>query len=67
MDEREIKRARFDREQYYLVMMNPTLNKLKIAGSSLGYKHIKETRRIMSLKRRGKNINRSKKILLLVV
>jgi group I intron endonuclease len=61
MDEREIKRAIFDREQYYLDMMNTTLNKLKIAGSSLGYKHTKETRRIMSLKRRGKNINRSKK------
>lgn len=55
MDECEIKRAIFDREQYYLNMMNPTLNKLKIAGSSLGYKHTKETRRIMSLKRRGKN------------
>jgi hypothetical protein len=57
MDKREVKRAIFDREQYYLDMMNPTLNKLKIAGSSLGYKHTEETRKIMSLKRRGKNIN----------
>lgn len=39
MDKREIRRAKFDREQYYLDMMNPTLNILKIAGYNLGYKH----------------------------
>jgi hypothetical protein len=39
MDKREIRRAKFDREQYYLDMMNPTLNILKIAGYILGYKH----------------------------
>jgi hypothetical protein len=57
MDKREIRRAIFDREQYYLDMMNPTFNILKIAGSNLGYKHTEEMRRIMGLQRRGKNIN----------
>lgn len=41
-DKREIIRAKFDREQYYLDMFNPTLNILKRAGSSLGYKHKKK-------------------------
>lgn len=42
MDKREIIRAKFDREQYYFDMLNPTLNILKKAGSSLGYKHKKK-------------------------
>jgi len=32
------------REQYYLDKLNPQYNMLKIAGSSLGFKHSEETK-----------------------
>ncbi len=32
-----------EREQYYIDLFNPEYNILKIAGSSIGYKHTKET------------------------
>lgn len=38
-DKYEIKRVILDREQYYLDILNPSLNINKTAGSTLGYKH----------------------------
>ena len=38
-----------EREQYYIDLMKPEYNILKLAGSSLGYKHTEETLK----KRRG--------------
>lgn len=38
-DKREIKRILLNREQYYLDMLNPSLNQKKAVGSTLGYKH----------------------------
>ena len=38
-DKREIKRIILNREQYYLDILNPSLNKNKAVGSTLGYKH----------------------------
>jgi group I intron endonuclease len=32
-----------EREQYYIDLINPQYNNLTIAGSSLGYKHTKDT------------------------
>ena len=32
-----------EREQYYMDLLSPEYNILKIAGSSLGYKHTEET------------------------
>lgn len=37
------------REQYYLDKLNPTYNILKVAGSSLGFKHSEETKSHMSI------------------
>jgi len=56
-NKREIKKAILDREQYYLNIFNPTLNINKIAGSTLGFKHTEEARKIMGLQRRGVSIN----------
>jgi hypothetical protein len=41
----DIKRIIFKREQYYLDMLNPTLNINKIAGSIPGYKHSEHIRK----------------------
>ena len=61
MGKYEIRRVIFDREQYYLDIMSPTLNILKKAGSNLGFKHTEEMRKIMGLQRRGQSINWSRK------
>jgi len=42
------------REQHYIDLLKPEYNILQKAGSSLGFKHTKETREIMSQKRRNK-------------
>jgi hypothetical protein len=52
-DKHEIKRVILDREQYYLDILNPSLNINKTAGSTLGYKHTEEMRKTMSLQRKG--------------
>jgi group I intron endonuclease len=44
-----------EREQYYIDLLNPEYNILKIAGSSLGHKHSQETRANMSAAKQGKN------------
>lgn len=36
-----------EREQYYLDLLQPEYNILKIAGSTLGYRHTEETRAIL--------------------
>lgn len=41
-------------EQYYMDLLNPQYNLLKVAGSWLGYKHSEETKLKMSESRRGK-------------
>jgi hypothetical protein len=56
-NEYEIKKVILGREQYYLDILNPSLNINKIAGSTLGYKHSEEMRKTMGLQRRGKSIN----------
>jgi len=56
-DKYEIKRVILDREQYYLDILNPSLNINKTAGSTLGYKHTEEMRKTMGLQRKGKSIN----------
>ena len=57
----EIKTTILVREQFYLNSLNPNLNINKIAGSMLGYKHTQELRKLMSLQRKGKSINWSRK------
>jgi group I intron endonuclease len=42
-----------EREQYYLDSLNPEYNILKKAGSSLGYKHTKETIAKLALALKG--------------
>jgi len=41
------------REQYYIDLLKPEYNILKIAGSSLGHKHSQETRANMSEAKKG--------------
>jgi group I intron endonuclease len=41
-------------EQFYLDLLKPEYNILKLAGSSLGFKHSEITRKIMSEGRKGK-------------
>lgn len=60
-NKKEMKKIILSREQYYLDNMNPSLNLCKVAGSTLGYKHTEEKRKLMGLQRRGKNINWKKK------
>ena len=37
------------REQYYIDVLKPKYNILKLAGSSLGFKHKEETKKLMSI------------------
>jgi len=48
-DKHEIKRVILDREQYYLDILNPSLNINKAARSTLGYKHTEEKRKTKGL------------------
>jgi group I intron endonuclease len=55
------------REQYYLDLLNPDYNILKIAGSSLGYKHSPETKakmkdRIWSEEHKAEHLERLKRL-----
>lgn len=43
------------REQYYIDLLNPEYNILKIAGNLLGFKHSKETLAKMSIAKTGEN------------
>jgi group I intron endonuclease len=43
------------REQYYIDLLKPQYNILKIAGSRLGYKHSEVTKAKMSISHTGKN------------
>jgi group I intron endonuclease len=43
-----------EREQYYLDLLKPEYNILKIAGSSVGYKHTEEAIQKISLKGKGR-------------
>lgn len=45
------------REQYYIDLLKPKYNILKIAGSSLGYKHSEETRAKISVAGKGKTLS----------
>ena len=42
-----------EREQYYINVLNPKMNICKIAGSSFGVKHSKETKELLSKKFKG--------------
>ena len=44
-----------EREQYYIDILNPEYNILKIAGSSLGFKHSEETALKISEAQKGEN------------
>jgi group I intron endonuclease len=46
-----------EREQYYIDLLTPQYNILKIAGSSLGFKHTLETVNKISLTKTGSKIN----------
>ena len=46
-----------EREQYYLDTLKPTLNTLKIAGSSMGYKYTEEQKQNISKGRKGKQVS----------
>ena len=50
----EIKKALLRREQFYLNIINPSLNRCKIAGSSSGIKHNMSFSKHLSEARRGK-------------
>ena len=41
------------REQYFLDLLNPEYNSLKIAGSSLGFNHSEESKQKMSEAKKG--------------
>ena len=45
------------REQYYIDLLKPKYNILKIAGSNLGYKHSEETRAKISVAGKGKTLS----------
>src|SRR5690606_18867846 len=51
----EAKTLILEREQYYLDLLEPAYNILKLAGSSLGYKHLEESLLKMSLSKSGEN------------
>lgn len=51
LSKKEARKVILEREQYYFDTLNPEYNLLKIAGSSLGHKHIEET----LAKRSGEN------------
>ena len=42
-----------EKEQHYLDTLNPNYNCLKIAYSSMGFKHSKETKELLSMKFKG--------------
>ena len=44
------------REQYYIDLLNPKLNMLKIAGSGLGYKHTQKAKDAISIKNKGRKM-----------
>lgn len=46
-----------EREQYYINLLNPSYNILKIAGSSFGYKHTEESKVLM----RGRKLSEQTK------
>lgn len=43
LDKNKIKDLILEREQYYIDTLNPEYNILKVAGNSLGYKHLEES------------------------
>lgn len=49
------KKNLIEREQYYLDLLKPEYNILKIANSRLGSKHTFETKNLMSIKQKGVN------------
>lgn len=44
----------FNRENYYFSLIKPEYNILKTAGSSLGFKHSEEAKKLMAMLRKGK-------------
>jgi hypothetical protein len=44
----EARKLILEREQYYLDLLKPEYNILKVAGSSLGFKHSEESRALRS-------------------
>jgi group I intron endonuclease len=51
----DAKQKILEREQYFLDLLLPEYNILKLAGSLLGYKHTEETIALMSLAKSGEN------------
>lgn len=51
-----------EREQYYIDILNPKYNILKIAGSLLGFKHSKEAIERMSFTRSGRFVSEATKL-----
>lgn len=49
------------REQFYINLYKPTLNMNPIAGSSLGFKHTKESKQLIRESRLGKSLSESTK------
>lgn len=59
-----IKTDLLNKEQYYIDLLKPVLNLNPTAGSSLGYKHSKETKALLASLRTGKSLSEETKQLL---
>jgi len=52
------KKGLIEREQYYIDILKPKINILKVAGSALGYKHTYETKKFLSKINKGKKMSK---------
>ena len=52
------------KEQYYINLIKPEYNILKIAGSRLGHKHTKETREMLSTLQKGRVVSKETRAIL---
>jgi len=60
----EAKKIILKREQYYLDLLSPHYNILKLAGSSLGHKHSEETKSLISQAQKGRILSAETKALM---
>lgn len=57
-----IKRGIIYKEQEYINLYKPILNLNRVAGSSVGFKHSEESKKLISEFRKGKPLSKSTKI-----
>ena len=58
LEKAEAKKVLLEKEQFYINLINPDYNLLKIAGSPLGRRHSDEARQKMSITKKGKYIGK---------